>query len=123
MKIGQFIKTDYPRVTMDARVMDVQEDINKCRCAVVFHEDGGVAGVLGPGDALKCTGGLIGHCRIDKPCIDVKQSLEEAVALMAAEGTDTLLVYDSEQFLGILAIHDLALRLIAFGKSQTVPNG
>lgn len=119
MKIRQFLKKDCPEVSTESRVDQVYESINESKCAIVYHEDGSLAGVLGSADMMECTGGVIGNCFIEKPRVDGELPVAEAIALMSNEGTDVLAVYDGAEFQGAVSIHDLALQLLTKGEQET----
>lgn len=112
MKIRQLLKEDCPEISTESRVDHVYEQINKHKCAIVLNENGTLAGVLGSADMLECTGGIIGNCFIEKPCVQADLDVDEAIRLMSCEGTDVISVFNGDEFAGVVSIYDLALKLL-----------
>ena len=111
MLIQQFIRTDYPTVPGYLRVVDIYDTIVHNPFTIILNVDNTVAGLLSHADVARCTGGLIKDHISEKPTITTKWKLKPAVRLMLEENTDVLAVYDGEQFVGVVGIHDITMKL------------
>lgn len=112
MKVSKYIKRDCPRISIDADVKKILDNLECGQCFVVIKRDGEVAGIISYTDKCYRNAPTMADVLTNKPVLAPEDSLEDAVATMTTFGTDCLPVYKGKEFLGVIFQNSIALGLV-----------